>query len=94
MRTTLSLNDIIGEWIEQLDALPTTREDHRRKILLWHRWLASQNIDPRNPARWSITLSRSTKAESLSLWRICSRFVTAVTALKQQKTNENITLLK
>lgn len=54
MRTTLSLNDIINEWIEQLDALPTTREDHRRKILLWHRWLASQNIDPRSPARADI----------------------------------------
>lgn len=54
MRTSLSLNDIINEWIEQMDALPTTREDHRRKILLWHRWLSSQGVDPRNPSRSDI----------------------------------------
>ena len=54
MRTSLSLNEIINEWIAQLDALPATRADHHRKILLWHRWLSSKGIDPRSPGRADI----------------------------------------
>lgn len=51
MRTILSLTDITDDWIAQLDALPSTKADHRRKIGLWFRWLSQQGIDPRTPSR-------------------------------------------
>lgn len=51
MRTTKTLQEIIDEWVELLDALPATKADHRRKINLWLRWLSQQGIDPRNPSR-------------------------------------------
>lgn len=51
MRTTKTLTQIVDEWIDLLDALPVTKEDHRRKINLWLRWLAAQGIDPRTPSR-------------------------------------------
>ena len=54
MRTTKTLTEIVDEWITLLDALPATKADHRRKINLWLRWLASQRIDPRSPSRADI----------------------------------------
>jgi len=51
MRTTKTLTQIVDEWIDLLDALPVTKEDHRRKINLWLRWLSAQGIDPRTPSR-------------------------------------------
>lgn len=54
MRTTKTLSEIVDEWITLLDALPATKADHRRKINLWLRWLASQKIDPRSPSRADI----------------------------------------
>ena len=54
MRTTKTLTEIVNEWITLLDALPATKADHRRKIGLWLRWLASQKIDPRSPSRADI----------------------------------------
>ena len=54
MRTTKTLTEIVDEWITLLDALPATKADHRRKINLWLRWLASQKIDPRSPSRADI----------------------------------------
>ena len=54
MRTTKTLTEIVDEWITLLDALPATKADHRRKIGLWLRWLASQKIDPRSPSRADI----------------------------------------
>lgn len=51
MRTTLSLNQIIEEWIASLDGLPSTQTDYRRKIRLWFRWLVAQGKDPREPRR-------------------------------------------
>nr|CRY94079.1 hypothetical protein [uncultured prokaryote] len=51
MRTTLTLNQIVQQWISETDALPTTRKDYRRKISLWFRWLKARGIDPRQPSR-------------------------------------------
>ena len=51
MRTTKTLTQIVDEWIDLLDALPVTKEDHRRKINLWLRWLSAQGVDPRTPSR-------------------------------------------
>ena len=51
MRTTKTLTEIVDEWIDLLDALPATKSDHRRKVNLWLRWLATQGLDPRTPGR-------------------------------------------
>lgn len=51
MRTTLKLNQIVDEWIREIDASIETQKDYRRKIELWFRWLAAQGIDPRTPRR-------------------------------------------
>lgn len=51
MRTTLKLNEIIAEWIAECDILPSTKRDYERKIGLWFRWLAAQDIDTRSPER-------------------------------------------
>lgn len=51
MRTTLSLNQIVEEWIAGCDRLPATKCDYKRKIHLWFKWLSSQGIDPREPSR-------------------------------------------
>ena len=54
MRTTLKLTEIIQEWMMDLDTLPATKADYKRKIELWFRWLSSQNIDTREPLRHHI----------------------------------------
>ena len=51
MRTTLTLNQIVDEWISETDALPATRSDYRRKIGLWFRYLKAKGVDPREPGR-------------------------------------------
>ncbi len=51
MRTTLTLNQIVQQWIGETDALPSTRKDYRRKISLWFRWLKARGTDPREPSR-------------------------------------------
>ena len=54
MRTTLTINQIVEEWILSLDCLPSTKEDYRRKIHLWFSWLSRQQIEPRSPSRGDI----------------------------------------
>ena len=54
MRTTLTINQIIDEWVLSLDNLPATKEDYKRKIRLWFTWLSRQQIDPRSPSRGDI----------------------------------------
>ena len=51
MKTTFKLNEIIAEWISECDILPATKQDYERKIALWFRWLAGQDIDTRAPER-------------------------------------------
>ena len=51
MRTTLTLNSIVEQWLSETDALPATRSDYRRKIGLWFRWLKARGTDPREPTR-------------------------------------------
>lgn len=51
MRTTLKLSEIIEEWINECDILPSTKADYRRKISLWFRWLSEKGIDTRSPER-------------------------------------------
>lgn len=51
MKTTLTINQIVEEWVLSLDCLPSTKDDYRRKIHLWFKWLASQDYDTRSPTR-------------------------------------------
>jgi hypothetical protein len=37
MRTTLSLTQIVDQWLAEADALQSTKDDYRRKIGLWFR---------------------------------------------------------
>ena len=54
MRTTLSIKQIVEEWILSLDCLPSTREDYSRKIQLWFQWLSRQKIDTRSPSKGDV----------------------------------------
>ncbi len=54
MRTTLKLTEIIQEWMMDLDVLPATKADYKRKIELWFRWLSSVGVDTREPHRHHI----------------------------------------
>lgn len=54
MRTTLKISEIIDEWILNLDCLPETKRDYRRKVELWFRYLSAQKVDPREPQRHHI----------------------------------------
>lgn len=54
MKTTLSIKQIVEEWVLSLDCLPSTKEDYRRKIRLWFQWLAQQGLDTRSPTRQHI----------------------------------------
>ena len=51
MRTTLTLNQIVEEWIAGCDRLPSTKADYRRKIRLWFAWLSARGINPREPTK-------------------------------------------
>ena len=51
MRTTLTLNQIVEEWIAETDRLPSTKADYRRKIRLWFAWLSLRRINPREPTK-------------------------------------------
>ena len=49
MRTTLKLSEIVEEWLDSSDIMPSTRSDYRRKIGQWFRWLSANKVDQRNP---------------------------------------------
>ena len=54
MRTTLSINQIIEEWMSETDASESTKADYRRKIALWFRYLSERGRDPRSAIRADI----------------------------------------
>ena len=51
MNTSATIIEVIEEWMQNLDVMETTRASYRTKVMLWFRWLASQRVDPRCPAR-------------------------------------------
>lgn len=51
MKTSATINQIIAEWLENIDVMPTTRQSYGAKVRLWFRWLHCQQIDPRQPRR-------------------------------------------
>ena len=54
MKTTLSIKQIIEEWMLSLDCLPSTKEDYRRKIQIWFQWLSRRGVETRSPSRQNI----------------------------------------
>lgn len=73
MRTTLKLNEIIAEWIAECDILPSTKRDYRRKVALWFRWLAAQDIDSRLPERRHVLeYKQQLQAEGKSVYTVNS----------------------
>lgn len=73
MRTTLKLNEIIAEWIAECDILPSTKRDYRRKVALWFRWLAAQDIDTRLPERRHVLeYKQQFQAEGKSVYTVNS----------------------
>ena len=78
MRTTLKLTEIIKEWMLDLDVLPMTKADYKRKIELWFRWLSAHEIDPRNPQRFNLLeYKQQLQSESKSVFTVNS-YVTVV----------------
>lgn len=54
MRTSLTINQVIDEWLADSDVGAITRRSYRCKIQLWFRWLSAQRIDPRHPRRSNV----------------------------------------
>lgn len=51
MRTTLTINQVIDEWLDNCDVQSITRYYYRRKLMPWFNWLNVQGKNPRTPSR-------------------------------------------
>ena len=51
MKTTLSIYQIIEEWLDNLDVVNGTKKSYRYKILLWFRYLSVNKKNIRSPIR-------------------------------------------
>lgn len=51
MKTTLTINQVIEQWLINTDIVSITRYYYQRKILLWFQYLSANNRDPRSPVR-------------------------------------------
>ena len=51
MKTTLSTQQIITEWLDNSDVLPITKQSYRNKTGLWLRWLLGRNVPPQDARR-------------------------------------------
>lgn len=49
MTTTLTIQQIIDEWLSSLDVAAISKRSYRVKTQLWFRWLAANRYDPRAP---------------------------------------------
>lgn len=50
MRTSATINQVIDEWLRNIDVMPTTRHSYRTKVNLWFRYLSRRGVDPRVPS--------------------------------------------
>ena len=51
MKTSATINQIIAEWLANIDVMATTRRSYGTKVQLWFRWLHGRGCDPRMPRR-------------------------------------------
>lgn len=72
MRTTLKLSEIVEEWVADTDILQSTRNDYRRKIGQWFRWLSGREVDPRDPERRHVLAFKDELSRTKSLYTVNS----------------------
>lgn len=68
MTTSLTINQIIAEWLDGSDIAEVSKRSYRAKLRLWFNWLTSQNYDVRRATRqqvldykhWLESVNRST----------------------------------
>ena len=51
MKTSATINQVIAEWLANIDVMATTRRSYGTKVQLWFRWLHGRGCDPRMPRR-------------------------------------------
>ena len=51
MKTTMSINQIIDQWLENTDIVEISRYYYKQKILQWFHFLSARKKDPRSPSR-------------------------------------------
>ncbi len=51
MKTSATINQVIAEWLANIDVMATTRRSYGAKVQLWFRWLHGRGCDPRMPRR-------------------------------------------
>ncbi len=78
MRTTLKLSEIVQEWMLDLDVLPATKADYKRKLELWFRFLAANSVDPREPQRHHVLDYKQHLHASGKSSFTCNSYVTVV----------------
>lgn len=54
MTTTLTIQQIIDEWLSSSDIAEVSRRSYRTKLGLWFRYLASIHYNPRTPTRQQV----------------------------------------
>lgn len=54
MTTSLTINQIISEWLNSADISEVSKRSYRAKVSLWFAWLASRNYDVRRATRQQV----------------------------------------
>lgn len=54
MTTSLTINQIISEWLNSADISEVSKRSYRAKVGLWFAWLASRNYDVRRATRQQV----------------------------------------
>lgn len=78
MTTSLTINQIISEWLDGADIADVSKRSYRVKVIQWFTWLAAQNFDVRRATRQQvIDYKRWLEAEGRSTLTI-DGYITAV----------------
>lgn len=78
MTTTLTLKQILDEWLNSSDIAEVSKRSYRTKVSLWFRWLASRGYDPRTPRQQQVLdWKRDLEADGRSTLTI-DGYITAV----------------
>lgn len=78
MTTTLTLQQIVDEWLDGSDIAEVSKRSYRTKVALWFRWLAGIGYDPRTPRQQQVLdWKRDLEADGRSTLTI-DGYITAV----------------
>lgn len=78
MRTSATINQIITEWLRNVDVMPTTKASYRAKVGLWFRHLSRCDLDVRTPSRSDLLDYKSTLEKDGKTALTVDGYVTAV----------------